>query len=211
MVASGRAALACELTKRGAAVYFVTIPAIDGVNGPDDYIALLGDAPMLTAINGAKPADDWPEPETLGDDLPAVPPFDLNFLPASFRPLVADIADRMQVPLDLPAAAAIVALAGCVGRRARIYPKREDSGWEVVPNLWGASIAPPGFLKSPVLHAVTAPLVHIADMWTAEFAGHCADFESEKEKKDLEHAAWREQYKAAKKKARTLPSNPTTR
>jgi putative DNA primase/helicase len=208
MVQSARAALQHELITRGAVVYFVALPVMDGVNGPDDYIALLGDGPMLAAINGAKPADEWPEPDALGEDLPTVPAFDLNFLPASLRPMVEDIADRMQVPLDLPAAAAIVALSGCVGRRARIYPKREDSGWEVIPNLWGASIAPPGFLKSPVLHAVTAPLVHIADMWTAEFSAHVAEYESEKEKKDLAHAAWKEQYKQALKKKHDAPVEP---
>src|SRR3954447_21074868 len=45
----------------------------------------------------------WTEPDGLGDDLPPVPAFDPELLPLSLRPMVEDIADRMQVPIDLPA------------------------------------------------------------------------------------------------------------
>jgi hypothetical protein len=41
---------------------------------------------------------DWPEPEPLGGELPAVRAFDLALLPDSLRPLVEDTAERMQVP-----------------------------------------------------------------------------------------------------------------
>ena len=49
-----------------------------------------------------------------------------------------DISERMQVPLDYPAAFAVLALAGVVGRRAVIQPKARDSSWRIAPNLWGA-------------------------------------------------------------------------
>src|SRR5688572_28011578 len=76
-------------------------------------------------------------PKPLPNDLPAVKPFDLGLLPVSFQDWIADIADRMQCPPDFPAVAAMVALAGIVGRKVGIRPKRRDD-WLVVPNLWGA-------------------------------------------------------------------------
>lgn len=75
--------------------------------------------------------------------------------PKSLRPLVRDVADRMQVPMDFPAVAAIATLAGVTNRRALIQPKRNDSSWIVVPNLWGGIMASPGMLKSPLAHAVS--------------------------------------------------------
>ena len=44
-------------------------------------------------------------------------------MPESLRPLVKDVAERMQVPLDFPAVAAIATLAGVTNRRAMIQPK----------------------------------------------------------------------------------------
>ena len=41
----------------------------------------------------AEAADDWPKPEPLQSELPAVEAFSEDLLPDSFRPLVADVAD----------------------------------------------------------------------------------------------------------------------
>jgi putative DNA primase/helicase len=101
-------------------------------------------------------AADWPVPHPLSV-LSAVCPFDPEMLPETLRPWVMDLADRLQVPADYPAAALIVMLAGAVGRRASIRPQRHDN-WTVVPNLWGAIIGRSGVMKSPVLHAVMGPL-----------------------------------------------------
>ena len=107
----------------------------------------------------------WPEPEPLADALPDVAQFDLELMPESFRPLVKDVAERMQVPLDFPAVAAIATLAGVTNRRAVIQPKRNDHTWTVVPNLWGGIVAPPGMLKSPVLTCMTQPARAIESEW----------------------------------------------
>ena len=151
---------------------------------------------------------DWPIPAPLGDELLPVPPFDLELLPTSFRPLVADISERMQAPADYAAAAAIVALAGCVNRRALIFPKHEDTSWGVVPNLWGAIVAPPGMMKSPILRAVTLPLARIEEKWRAEFERASSDFGIEKEQAELRWQAWREEYKRAVKKGEMAPVQP---
>jgi hypothetical protein len=50
-----RAALAKELTERGAQVMIAEVPSAEGVNGPDDLIAVLGDTAVLDVLAKAKP------------------------------------------------------------------------------------------------------------------------------------------------------------
>ena len=113
----------------------------------------------------AEAADEWPKPEPIQSELPPVEAFSEDLLPDSFRPLVADVTERMQVPMDYPAVVMVLCLAGAVNRRAVIQPKANDTGWVIVPNLWGGIIAPPGFMKSPVIQAATRPLNQIQTEW----------------------------------------------
>jgi putative DNA primase/helicase len=142
----------------------------------------------------------WPEPEGLGPELPSVPAFDAGLLPDSFRPMVEDVADRMQIPMDFPAVVAVATLAGLCGRRAVIQPKAADTSWVVVPNLWGAIVAGPGAMKSPVISAVTAPARMLESDWRAEHAQAMKAYEAALERAELDRAVWREQYKRAAKK-----------
>ncbi len=92
----------------------------------------------------------WPDPQPIPNDLPSVLPFDYGMLPDAFIPFVSDVAERMQCPPDFPAVATMVALAGVVGKKIGIRPKRHDD-WLVVPNLWGAVIGRPGIMKTPAI------------------------------------------------------------
>jgi len=154
--------------------------------------------------------DEWPEPEPLSESLPDVAQFDLELMPESFRPLVKDVAERMQVPLDFPAVAAIATLAGVTNRRAMIQPKRNDHTWTVVPNLWGGIVAPPGMLKSPVLTCMTQPARVIESEWRKAHEDEEQVYLSELESQKLEIAAWEQEYKkAAKKKdSKERPAKP---
>src|SRR5436309_10275132 len=125
--------------------------------------------------------DSWPKPEPIQSELPPVEPCAECLLPISLRPLLLDVAERMQVPIDYPAVVMVLCLAGAVNRRARMQPKREDSGWIVVPNLWGGIVAPPGFLKSPVIQAVTRPLLEIQEIWRQDHESALTDYEQSKE------------------------------
>jgi hypothetical protein len=154
--------------------------------------------------------DDWPQPEPLQEELPPVLAFDAELLPDSFRPLVADVSERMQIPLDLPAAAMVVCLAGVVNRRATIQPKACDAGWIIPLNLWGGIVAPPGFLKSPTLRTITAPLYAIERVWREEYQTELDEYETEKEAAELRLAAWKEQTKATFKKGAAPPLRPDT-
>jgi hypothetical protein len=174
--------------------------------------AIFSDGPLSIAtphvpmgIQGAV----WPEPETLSLELPPVMTFDPALLPTSLREMVLDVSERMQVPLDYPAAAAVAALAGVVGRRALIRPKQEDTTWEVVPNLWGGVVAPPGAMKSPVLSAMMAPLRAIEAAWREEDLTVAEDFAMKKEKAELDQQTWRESYRAAQKTGKELPAKPS--
>jgi putative DNA primase/helicase len=156
----------------------------------------------------ADPCPHWPEPSQLGVELRPVQKFDGELLPPSMRPLVEDVSERMQTPLDYAATAAIVALAGCVNRRALIRPKVLDDSWDVVPNLWGAVIAPPGYMKSPVQRSVTLPLTRIEELWREEYEQESTSYEAEKETAELRRQAWREQVKAHFKSGKNTPPAP---
>src|SRR5687768_2379683 len=157
------------------------------------------------------PAPEWlptvevaeeprPEPLPLDAELPRVLAITEELLPVSLRPLTRDVADRMQTPADLPAVVAVLCLAGAVNRRALIQPKANDTGWVVVPNLWGGIIAPPGFMKSPVISATTRPLLEIEAEWRRDHGDVLKEYARRKEEYDLRRSAWKDQYKAASKK-----------
>jgi putative DNA primase/helicase len=152
-----------------------------------------------------EPANHWPKPEPIRSELPPVETFFADLLPDSLRPLVADVTERMQVPMDHPAVVMLLCLAGAVNRRAVIQPKANDTGWVVVPNLWGGIVAPPGFLKSPVIQAVTRPLIQIQTEWRNQYQAALKDFARAKEEYELRRSAWKEQYKAYTKKGRAAP------
>lgn len=151
----------------------------------------------------------WPAPEPIQNELPSVQAFSEQLLPACFRPLVQDVTERMQVPMDYPAAVVMLCLAGSVNRRAVIQPKANDTGWVVVPNLWGGIIAPPGFMKSPVIQAVIRPLSRIQTEWRLEHEQAHVEYELEKEKFELRRAAWREKYKSSAKEGKEGPERPS--
>ena len=158
--------------------------------------------PRIVPAAHAGVADDWGKAEPIQSELPPVQAFSEDLLPESFRPLVRDVTERMQVPMDFPAVMMVLCLAGAVNRRAMIQPKVHDTGWEIVPNLWGGIIARPGFMKSPVIHAVTRPLNQIQTEWRLGHQEALKDHARAKEEFELRRAAWKEQYKAnAKSKA----------
>jgi DNA primase len=168
----------------------------------------LADEETIHLSPPAQVADNWPKVEPIQSELPPVEAFSEDLLPDSFRPLVADMTERMQVPMDYPAVVLVLCLAGAVNRRAAIQPKANDTGWLIVPNLWGGIIARPGLMKSPVIQAVTRPLNRIQTKWCHEHEEALKAYAREKEEYELRRAAWKEQYKTASKKGHTAPDRP---
>jgi putative DNA primase/helicase len=100
---------------------------------------------------------DWPEPKPLPVGSICLPEFDLDFLPQSLRPWIADIQDRMQCSTDFLGVTALVALGSLIGKKVGIRPRRKDD-WIEFANLWGVIVGRPGFLKSPAMAEVLKPL-----------------------------------------------------
>lgn len=148
-------------------------------------------------------AQDWPDPVPLPDGLKPVPELSSDVLPATLRDWLADIADRMQIPLDFPAATAVVALASVVGSQLRIRPKRRDD-WQVTPNLWGAIVGRPSAMKSPVIGEVLKPLRRLETKARKVFAEALGEYESNLEKADIKRIAKRETMKKAAKRGDDL-------
>ena len=172
----------------------------------EELARLVEDAPRILA--GEDLVECWPLPEPIGAELPTVPPFELGLLPEALRPLVEDVSERMQTPLDFAAIVAVLTLAGVTNRRARIQPKENDATWTVVPNLWGGIVAEPGCLKSPLIAAVTKPLAMIDGLWRMEYESSLANYKSDKEQQELREGAWKQLCTAAFKKGTEPPLRP---
>ena len=132
-------------------------------------------------------AEPWPDPKPLDAVLPEVEEFDVAILPHVLLAFVADIADRMQVPIDFVVAPLLVALGAVIGRRALIQPKTNDSSWRFPPNLWGGIVGRPARKKTPAIDAALAPLrrlEHEAQVQNAEMKeAYEAELELWKERK----------------------------
>ncbi len=143
--------------------------------------------------------NEWPDPQPLEPELLPVAKFEPEFLPEASRAWIKDVAERKQVPIDLPAAASVLALAGATGRRAVIYPKKNDS-WGVTPNLYGGVVAQPGLLKTPVIEEIVRPLVKTQGLWREEHESELAHYKAKQKAEKLKEQASSEQFKVAYKK-----------
>lgn len=100
---------------------------------------------------------DWHQPIPLPSTLLQVPAFEAGMLPSELRAWAIDIAERMQVPLDMVAIPAIIQAGALIGSRIGIRPEA-NTDWLETCNLWGCVIAPPGAMKSPVFSEVLKPI-----------------------------------------------------
>jgi putative DNA primase/helicase len=163
----------------------------------------------------------WPHPQPLPDGLRPVPPLPERLLPEALRGWLADIADRLQVPLEFPAVGAVVALASVVGNQVRIRPKARDD-WTVTPNLWGAVVGQPGAMKSPALEEAIRPLKRLIHEAEGKHTEAMQDWAFTKEAFQATQSATRDKMKKAAKDGKDLeqfraalsgdtPAEPTER
>lgn len=116
------------------------------------------------------------EPSPLPAGGEAADRFDLGLLPEPLRDFVAGAAARAGCAADLPAAAAMVALAAVTGRALRVRPDPEGAE-TVVPNLWGALVTDAPLQAGPAVAEVLSALDHLeaeahADFTRAQAAWH---------------------------------------
>lgn len=144
----------------------------------------------------------WPEPVPLPDGLPPVKPLDTDMIPIPLRGWLMDIADRMQIPPDFSAAAAIVALGSIIGRGCGIHPKRHDD-WLVVPNLWGAVVGRPSLMKTPAISEAHRHLVRLESEAREAYLNATQEFEIDKEIQKVTRSAINDEIKKAVKSGRS--------
>jgi putative DNA primase/helicase len=140
--------------------------------------------------------DAWPDPTEIDASLPNVFKFDERLLPGVFAPWIKDIAERMQCPIEYLAVGALVGAGAVVGNRIGVQPKKHDTGWVEVPNLWGAVVGRPGVMKSPALDQVLYPVRKLEATAQAAFATTMAKYEIER----MVYEATRKQLEAQIKK-----------
>lgn len=163
-------------------------------------------AKVATIVNDAP----WPEPEGFGQPEPAVERITPQMLPVAIRDWCVDEANRMQGHFDFAAAGAIGALGIAVQRRARVRPKRNDTGWVEYPNLWTLFIARPAEKKSPLLRSMTRPLREIEEEWRKEHESAFAEHFINHERAKIEKAEWKKEAAQAVRDKKPLPPRPAS-
>lgn len=138
----------------------------------------------------------WEEPIPLPEGIPPVDSFEPEMLPDSLRGWIMDIAERMQIPPDFSAAAAVVVLGSLIGRKLGIHPKEKDD-WVVVPNLWGAIVGRPSLMKSPAISEVMKPLNQLVATAKTKYDKEMERHELEKMKLKAQKGALEEVFKKA--------------
>ena len=133
--------------------------------------------------------EGWPIPERIGADLPPGPQMDVEaLLPAPLAGYVRDAAHRKVAPAEFVAVSLLVALGALIGARCGVRPKLLDD-WIVVPNLWGAIIAPPSKKKSPSMADGTKPLKWLATQARQKYAKALETYQDDADHYDVMMAA----------------------
>ena len=116
-----------------------------------------------SVLQTAAPTNYWPdEPKNLDFSDIQAPTLPDDLLPECFKAWVIDVSERMQVSPEFVMAPALVSFSSVVGRKIGIHPKRQDD-WLVIPNLWGAIVARPGYFKSPTIAEAMKPLDKLSE------------------------------------------------
>lgn len=144
---------------------------------------------------------EWPIPERIGSDLPPVPQMDVEeLLPLPLAGYVRDAARRKVAPPEFVAVSLLVSLGALIGARCGVRPKLLDD-WIVVPNLWGAVIAPPSKKKSPSMADGVKPLKWLAANARAKHAKAMESYHEDVEQHDVMVAAAKKTMQKAADKA----------
>jgi hypothetical protein len=135
---------------------------------------------LLVATEQKARSQQWPEPEPINASLLPVEELPKEIIPAPFREWVADVAYRMQCPIDFIAVAVMIITGAVIGSGCGIKPKKKDD-WLVIPNMWGGIIGRPGMLKTPALQEAMKPLTRLEVEAKKQYDSDLVYFETEKE------------------------------
>jgi hypothetical protein len=107
-------------------------------------------------------ATDWSEPKKIEQTLLPVPALPQGMLPDTLDNWSEDISYRMQAPREFVAVASLVMLSSIIGTACTIKPKQKDD-WTCAPNVWGAIVARPGAMKTPVFQEALKPMKRLEE------------------------------------------------
>ncbi|MDP5281411.1 YfjI family protein [Sphingomonas sp. DG1-23] len=150
------------------------------------------------------PDSIWPDPVALPSTLLPVMEFEESMLPTGLRRWVADIAERMNCPIDFVAVPAMIAAASLIGRRIGIRPEVHTE-WTEAANLWGAIVGVPGSLKSPAVREAFTALRTFEAKAARDYEIAMEDL---KPQQRLHEIMEQEAKRAAKAKLRDFEENP---
>jgi hypothetical protein len=158
----------------------------------------------------SNPSGVWEDPEPLEREVPPAPEFPMDVLPEDVRAYVLDHVERLQCPPDMVAMAAIVELAGLIGKEATIRPKDLDSEWSERACIWNVLISPKSTMKSSALKAGLKNLNRIQVRDSEVDRKEKKKYLDEKHRYELRVKAFENQCKSILKKdsAAELPEMP---
>ena len=99
--------------------------------------------------------------------MPSVPSMDSLVLPYVISRFAADVAFRMNIPIEYVVIPLLCSLGAALGPKVVMRPKQNDP-WGVHTNFWGMNVAPPGTKKSPAANEILREvygLEKVADSW----------------------------------------------
>ena len=100
-------------------------------------------------------SDEWDEPLLFSNiDTPEIP---AELLPSWLGAFAKDVSRFNQTPEGLAVMAGLSAVATCVQKRFEVSALNND--YKEILALWTVTVLPPSERKSPVLNAMTAPIV----------------------------------------------------
>ncbi|WIF77088.1 YfjI family protein [Citrobacter braakii] len=164
-------------------------------------------------------AAPWSEPKPLLSKMDSVMSFNAELLPASLRDYVMDYAHRMDnAAPDFAAISVMICAGALIGGSAEMQPKKNDTGWRVVPTMWGGAVGQPSSKKTPslacgrrLLDAAQKVIDRLNAEKLEEYEVNCivADAHSDAMKKEIELAAKAGDISKVKELRRQVLNKPT--
>lgn len=138
-------------------------------------------------IKNAKPVEaenidieESEEQESITDEkLLPVTPFPFDVFSEELQNLIDKISHCYQVEPSMVASVMLPLVGGAIGNAIRVSPKK---GWNESPFIWMAIIAETGHGKSPIIKALTKPIIHAQGEAQQEYQDELADYEADLKK-----------------------------
>ncbi|MBT4497333.1 MAG: DUF3987 domain-containing protein [Gemmatimonadetes bacterium] len=115
-----------------------------------------------------------------------VEPCPLNAFSEPLRRVVEEGAAALQCPPDLLAVPLLVMAGAAIGNTCCLRLKR---GWQELPSLYAAVVAPPGTTKTPALRLVSAPVRKQADRLRQRYEQQLVEYEAERNRAEQSKGA----------------------